>query len=215
MGSSTTVVVVDDHEVLAESLAMVLDAEPDLTVVGRAATVAAAVRLVADERPDVVLLDVALPDGDGIAAIPQLLEGHPGVRVVVLTGAASDQALLAAVEHGVAGFLSKAGGVRRVVSAVRSAANDEVVLAPAMLDRLLPLMRGERGGEAGPALTERELEVLHLVARGMTNVAIAEELVLSPHTVRNHVASLSRKLGAHSKLEALSIALRRGLVTAG
>lgn len=208
---TTTVLLVDDHAVLAESLAALLGNQPDLEVVGTARTLAEARRLVETSRPDVVLLDVALPDGDGIAEIPALLERHPGSRVVVLTGTTSDRALVAAVDAGAAGFLSKSGGVRRVVDTVRAAAADEAVLPEATLERLVPLMR-QRAEQQQVKLTEREVEVLQLVAEGLTNAAIAERLVVSLHTVRNHVARISRKLGAHSKLEALSIALRQGLV---
>jgi DNA-binding NarL/FixJ family response regulator len=209
---STRVLLVDDHAVLAESLSVLLASQPDLEVVGTARTLAEADRLVESARPDVVLLDVALPDGDGIAAIPSLLRRHPGARVVVLTGTTSDRALVSAVEAGAAGFLSKSGGVRRVVDTVRAVAADEAVLPEATLERLLPLMR-QRVEESRVGLTEREVEVLQLVAEGLTNAAIAERLVVSLHTVRNHVARISRKLGAHSKLEALSIALRQGLVS--
>ena len=209
---TTTVLLVDDHAVLAESLSVLLGTQADLDVVGTARTLAEAHRLVATSRPDVVLLDVALPDGDGIAEIPALLERHPGARIVVLTGTTSDRVLVAAVEAGAAGFLSKSGGVRRVVDTVRAAAADEAVLPEATLERLVPLMQ-QRTEERQVRLTDREVEVLQLVAEGMTNAAIAERLVVSLHTVRNHVARISRKLGAHSKLEALSIALRQGLVT--
>lgn len=209
---ATSVLLVDDHAVLAESLAALLEAQDDLRVVGCAQTLEDAHRLVASTRPDVVLLDVALPDGNGIEAIPTLLQRHPTAKVVVLTSATSDRALVAAVEAGAAGFLSKSGGVRRVVDTVRAAAADEAVLPEEVLERLLPLMgRGAEGRHA--QLTTREVEVLQLVAEGLTNAAIAERLVVSLHTVRNHVARISRKLGAHSKLEALSIALRQGLVS--
>lgn len=209
---TTTVLLVDDHAVLAESLSVLLGRQADLDVVGTARTLAEAHRLVGSSRPDVVLLDVALPDGDGVAEIPALLERHPGARIVVLTGSTSDRVLVAAVEAGAAGFLSKSGGVRRVVDTVRAAAADEAVLPEATLERLVPLMQ-QRAEERQVRLTEREVEVLQLVAEGMTNAAIAERLVVSLHTVRNHVARISRKLVAHSKLEALSIALRQGLVT--
>lgn len=209
---TTTVLLVDDHAVLAESLSALLGTQSDLEVVGTARTLAEARRLVQSSRPDVVLLDVALPDGDGIAEIPALLERHPGARVVVLTGTTTDRVLVAAVEAGAAGFLSKSGGVRRVVDTVRAAATDEAVLPEATLERLVPLMQ-QRAEERQVKLTDREVEVLQLVAEGLTNAAIAERLVVSLHTVRNHVARISRKLGAHSKLEALSIALRQGLVT--
>lgn len=210
--STTTVLLVDDHDVLAESLTMLLDSQTGLDVVGTADTLARAEELVARLRPDVVLLDVTLPDGDGIARIPALLAAHPATRIVVLTGTTGDRTLLSAVEAGATGFVSKAGGVRRLVDAVRAAAADEAVLPQDVLDRLVPMMRHQQQQPAA-RLTEREIEVLQLVARGMTNAAIADELVLSLHTVRNHVASLSRKLGAHSKLEALSLALRAGLVS--
>ncbi len=209
---TTTVLLVDDHAVLAESLAALLGTQPDLEVVGLATTLAEAGGLMESRCPDVVLLDVALPDGDGIAAMPALLERHRDARIVVLTGTTSDRVLVAAVEAGAAGFLSKSGGVRRVVDTVRAAAADEVVLPEETLERLLPLMQ-QRADERHVRLTGREVEVLQLVAEGLTNAAIAERLVVSLHTVRNHVARISRKLGAHSKLEALSIALRQGLVT--
>lgn len=209
---TTSVVLVDDHAVLAESLAALLGAQPDLQVAGVANTLEQAGSLVASARPDVVLLDVALPDGNGIEAIPSLLALHPDARVVVLTGTTSDRVLVSAVEAGAAGFLSKSGGVRRVVDTVRAAAADEVVLPEDVLARLVPLLR-EREDLRQVSLTAREVEVLELVAEGLTNAAIAERLVVSLHTVRNHVARISRKLGAHSKLEALSIALRQGLVS--
>ena len=210
-GDSTTVLIVDDHDVLAESLALALEAEPDLTVVGRAGTLAEARRLLPRTRPDVLLLDVRLPDGDGVAAIPELLDAVPGVKVVVLTASTADHVLISAIEAGACGYLSKTDGLSAVVGAVQAAANDEAVISSEMLARLLPRMR--RGASAGATtLTEREREVLQLVARGLQNTAIADELHVSVHTVRNHIANLSAKLGAHSKLEALSLAIRTGLI---
>lgn len=211
MTETIRVLVADDHEVLAESLTLALDAEPDLEVVGRAESLARTRELLRSTPPDVVLLDVRFSDGDGVAAIPDLLQLCPTAKIVVLTASTADHVLVAAIEAGASGYLSKSGGLKDVVGAVRSAAADEAVISPEMLARLLPRMRRRQEG-ASPELTEREREVLELVAQGLQNVAIAEQLHVSVHTVRNHIANLSAKLGAHSKLEALSIAIRTGLI---
>ena len=206
------VLIVDDHEVLSASLALVLDDQPGLKVVGIAGTLAQARRLLGTTTPDVVLLDHRLPDGDGVSAIGELLAIRPSVGIVVLTASAADHVLVAAIEAGAAGFVSKTRSLQEVTSAVRAAAAGEAVISPEMLARLLP--RLHRGGGPAPRgeLTEREREVLSLLADGMSNAAIAGALSVSVHTVRNHIANLSAKLGAHSKLEALSIAVRDGLL---
>jgi two-component system response regulator DevR len=205
------VLIVDDHAVLAASLAMVLEGEDDITMVGTAATLAQARELVRSAQPDVVLLDHRLPDGDGVGAIRELRALGPGVEVVVLTASAADHVLVAAIDAGASGFLSKTRGLAEVTAAVRAAAVGESVISAEMLARLMG--RFQRGREHRAAeLTEREREVLALVAEGLSNAAIAERLVVSVHTVRNHIASLSSKLGAHSKLEALSIAVRQGML---
>jgi DNA-binding NarL/FixJ family response regulator len=207
------VLIVDDHEVLASSLAQALDIEPDLRVVGRAGTLAAAEQLIATAAPDVLLLDHRLPDGDGVGAIPRLRALRSRMAVVVLTASTAEHVLVAAIEAGASGFVSKSRGLPELVSAVRAAAAGEAVVSPEMLSRLLPrLQRQRNGGRGHQALTEREREVLSLVAEGLTNAAIADRLVVSVHTVRNHVANLSAKLGASSKLEALAIAVREGLL---
>lgn len=203
--------IVDDHDVLAESVAHVIDAEPDLETVGIAASVAQAHELVGSAAPDVVLLDHSLPDGQGVDAIPALHAIRPAARIVVLTANASDQVLVAAVENGATGFVPKIRSLGEVTSAVRAAAAGEVVIDPAVLSRLLPRLRSE-GRTAREELTLREREVLELVAEGLTNAAIATRLTLSVHTVRNHVSHLCAKLDAHSKLEALSVAMCQGLL---
>jgi DNA-binding NarL/FixJ family response regulator len=205
------VLIVDDHEVLAASLALVLDDQPDLTTVGVCGTLAKARALIVSTTPDVVLLDHRLPDGDGVAAIAELRRLRPRAGIVVLTASAADHVLVAAIEAGAAGFVSKTRGLAEVTSAVRAAAAGEAVISPEMLARLLPrLQRGQQSGRT--ELTEREREVLGLLAEGLSNAAIADKLTVSVHTVRNHIANLSAKLGAHSKLEALSIAVRDGLL---
>ncbi len=205
------VLVVDDHEVLASALAQALDAEPDIVTVGVAVTLERAEALIRTTAPDVLLLDHRLPDGDGVDAIGRLRELRPSMAVIVLTASSAEHVMVAAVEAGVSGFLSKTRSLAEVTSAVRAAAAGEAVISPEMLARLLP--RLSRTGQAGrETLTEREREVLGLLSEGLTNAAIADRLVVSVHTVRNHVANLSAKLGARSKLEALSIAVREGLL---
>ena len=206
------VLVVDDHEVLATALAQSLDHEPDLTSVGVAGSLERARQLIRSTAPDVVLLDHRLPDGDGVSALGELLDLRPGLKVVVLTASVADHVLVSAIQGGASGFLSKTRSLTEVTAAIRAAHSGEAVISPEMLARLLP--RLQRGGsqQRREELTEREREVLALVADGLTNAAIAEQLVVSVHTVRNHIANLSAKLGAHSKLEALSIAVREGLL---
>ena len=205
------VLIVDDHEVLAASLALVLDDQPDITTVGVAGTLAKAKALIVTATPDVVLLDHRLPDGDGVAAIGELRRLRPSAEIVVLTASAADHVLVAAIEAGAAGFVSKTRGLAEVTAAVRAAAAGEAVISPELLARLLP--RFQRSRQSGRSdLTEREREVLGLLAEGLSNAAIAKQLTVSVHTVRNHIANLSAKLGAHSKLEALSIAVRDGLL---
>jgi DNA-binding NarL/FixJ family response regulator len=158
------------------------------------------------------LLDHRLPDGDGVAAIGRLSVRHTSAQFVILTASTAEHVLIAAIEAGAAGFVSKTRSLADLTAAVRAAAAGEAVISPELLARLLPRLR--EGGTRGttPKLTHREIGVLQLVARGMSNAAIADELVVSVHTVRNHVANLSAKLGAHSKLEAVSIGLRDGII---
>jgi DNA-binding NarL/FixJ family response regulator len=204
------VLVVDDHEVLSGSLALVVDAEKDMESVGIARDLGEARTRVVKRAPDVILLDRRLPDGDGIEAIADLRRLRPEAKVVVLTASDNDQVLVQAIEAGASGFLSKSRGIGEVIGAVRSAAAGEAVISGEMLTRLLPKLT--RNGGPSVDLTPREQDVLELLAEGKSNAAIAEALFVSVHTVRNHVANLSSKLGAHSKLEALSIAVRRGLL---
>lgn len=205
------VLIVDDHEILAVSLARILEEEPDMVSAGVAKDLAQARTRVRTAAPDVMLLDRRLPDGDGVAAIPELLAIRPNMSVVVLTASPADDVLIRAIEAGAAGFVSKTRGIAEVTSAVRAAAAGEAVISPEMLARLLPRLR--RTNEPETELTRREQEVLVLLAEGLPNATIAEQLSVSVHTVRNHIANLSAKLGAHSKLEALAIAVRRGLVS--
>jgi DNA-binding NarL/FixJ family response regulator len=205
------IVIVDDHAMVAEGFRRVLEAEPDLAVVEVAPNAERGVAAVAQHRPDVVLMDYALPDGDGVAATRAIGEASPGTAVLMLTGAGS-VAVQAAFAAGASGYIEKTGPMESLAPAVRSAAAGRVVLSRRNLDRLVAPPPQPEAEPDGPALTGRERDVLLLVADGKTNRAAAEALDLSVNTVRTHVQSLLAKLEAHSKLEAVAIARRRGLV---
>ena len=205
------VLIVDDHRMFADSLSRLLSDEDDIAVVGVATTGADAVRMVDQLRPDVMLVDYEIPDQNGVAITAEVKRRQPDVMVVMLTGSTDDRVLLAAIDAGCSGFLTKDRAAVEVANAVRAAAVGEALISPAQLARLLPkLSRTHRS--LGSDLTGRERDILALVARGGTNRAIAEELFLSVNTVRNYVQSTLTKLGAHSKLEAVSMAVREGII---
>ncbi len=207
----TRLVIVDDHDMFAESLRVALTSEADFEVVGTASTLRQAEALVNALAPDVVLLDHRLPDGLGVDAIGKLKAIRPGVQVVILTASADDSILVQATEAGCAGFVLKTSPLDELISAVRTAAAGEIMISGELLSRLLSRLH-HRHEAPRSELTAREHEILQLIAQGLTNGAIAKELFISVNTVRNHVQSLLTKLEAHSKLEALSIAIRDGLI---
>ena len=208
---STRLLIVDDHDMFAESLRVALSAQPDFEVVGTASTLAQAKNMVATTAPDVVLLDHRLPDGLGVDAIADLRAIRPETYIVVLTAAAEDSMLVAATEAGCAGFILKTSPLDELVSAVRTAAAGDIMVSSDLLSRLLNRLHHQYDKPADD-LTAREREILQLIAEGLTNSAIATRLFISVNTVRNHVQSILAKLGAHSKLEALSMAIRDGVI---
>lgn len=206
-----SVLVVDDHPVFAQSLRAALETVDTMRVVGVAHSAEDALQEAARSQPGVILLDYRLPDAGGGRLIEQLQVVAPGTRVVVLTASADDHTLIDAIESGCASFLTKDQTLEDVVMAVQSAAIGEAVIPPALLARVLPRLR-RRGGPSS-ALTPREREVLELLAAGVPSNEIAERLFVSRNTVRNHVQNVLTKLGAHSRLEAVAIGIREGLVT--
>ena len=210
-GRTTRLLIVDDHSMFADSLSMALSTESDMTVVGTAPTLARARAMIVSEAPDVVLLDHRLPDGLGVDSIHELKELRPSAKIVVLTAAAEDAMLVTATEAGCAGFILKTSPLDELVAAVRTAAAGEIMVSSELLARLLNRLH-HRDDEPAHELTGREREILGLIAEGLTNGAIAKRLFISVNTVRNHVQNILAKLDAHSKLEALSIAIRDGLI---
>lgn len=209
----TRVLLVHDHVMFSESLRRVLELEADIEIVGTATTAREAIESVARYRPDVVLMDQELPDAPGTAAAAQVKLDYPETAVVMLTGHIDEGVLLDAIEAGCSGYVTKDEAVGAVVDAVRAAHAGEAVISPQLLIRLLPRLRraGERSGRRNQ-LTTRELEVLRLLARGLTNQEIAAQLTISLNTARNHIQSTITKLHAHSKLEAVASAVRDGII---
>lgn len=200
----------DDHALVAESFRVVLSGEPDIDVVAIAGTAAEALVAATTHRPDVVLMDYVLPDSDGAEAGARVTAAVPGTKVVMLTGSDEPAALFSAFDAGCVGYLHKTSALEALAAAVRTAAAGELVISSGDLALLLYRHRSGRGGPA--ALTRRELDVLRLAAAGLSSRAIAERLGLSLHTVRTHLQNVLSKLGTHSRLEAVAVARRRGLL---
>ncbi len=205
------VLIVDDHAIFADSLVRLLESKPGLSVVGTADSVASAVAAALLFKPDVVLMDFELPDGDGVQATEQIKALMPLVHVIMLTARSDDQALVRAIAAGCSGFVSKIDSVPQLLKAIVAAHEGEPYLPPKelalLLQQLAPTMRG-----LGADLTRRELEVLRLMASGLINKRIARRLGLRLNTVRNHSQNILYKLRAHSRLEAIAIAVRDGII---
>jgi DNA-binding NarL/FixJ family response regulator len=207
------ILVVDDHPVVRDGLIAILETQPDFAVVGQAGTGAEAVRVAAEQQPDVTLLDLEMPEMDGVEALRRIRADRPGVRVLVFTAFDTDERILAAVQAGAQGYLLKGAPRSEVFNAVRVVHAGGSLLQPIVASRLLRRVT-EANDEAVDAegLTPRELEVLVLLAHGRQNKEIANELVISERTVKFHVSAILAKLGAGNRTEAVTIAAQRGLV---
>lgn len=207
-GPPIRVVVVDDHPVVRAGLRGMLDGQGDLKVVGEAGDGEEALAVVASTAPGVVLMDLRMPGMGGVEAIGRLRNAHPDVRVLVLTTFDADHDVVRAVDAGALGVLLKDAPRDELFRAVRAAARGEMTLAPVVAARLV---RQARGGPV-EVPTERELEVLTLVARGLTNRAIGRQLVISEATVKTHLVHVFGKLGVADRTAAVTAALQRGLI---
>jgi DNA-binding NarL/FixJ family response regulator len=204
------VAIVDDHWMVADSLSRVLAEQPDFEVVGNAQSVAHAMDLVQHHVPDVILMDYRLPDGDGASAAQAILERWPEVKIVILTGVADDVVLARSMAAGCVGLISKDRSIPEVVAAIRSAFHGETVLRADELSSLLHHVR--HGTSMSTSLSERELRVLQLLAKAMSVDEIGARLFISPNTVRNHISAILTKTGTHSRLEAVAVAIRDGVI---
>jgi DNA-binding NarL/FixJ family response regulator len=209
-------VIVDDDVLVRSGLRLIFESEPDLSVVGEAGTGLAALEVVEQTQPDVVLMDVRMPDMDGIEATDLILAKQPErTRILVLTTFEDDDYLYRTLRAGASGFLLKRAHPDELVHAVRTISAGSSLVLPDLTRRLIAehQPRRPRGQAAFPQLTEREGDVLHLVAAGLSNAEIAEKLFLSRETVKTHLSSLLLKLGARDRTQAVIAAYDSGFVT--
>lgn len=204
-GQPLRIFLVDDHEVVRAGLRALLEKREGLTIVGEAAGVAEAVDKALASRPDVVLMDVRLEDGSGIEACRKIMDAGLGIRVLMLTSFSDDEAVISSILAGASGYLLKQIDAESVYQAIDAVSRGELLLDPDLTRTVLERIRAasEKPPEKGmDALTKRELEVLELIARGMTNKEIATELYLSDKTVRNYVSSILDKLDISHRTQA-------------
>lgn len=207
------VVMADDHALVREGIRNVLNRHPDIDVIAEASNGREAVALTLELRPDVVLMDIAMPEVNGIEATRQIKEQRPETVILVLTAYDDDRYVFALLEAGAAGYLLKNAHGDELISAIKEVHAGESILSPSVARKVLGKFIGSRGdrpaGEAA-TLTEREIEILRLAATGLPNKAIAEDLSVSPRTVQLHLAHVFQKLGVASRTEAVVTGLKRG-----
>ena len=214
------VLIVDDHALFRRGLEMVLAEEPDIELVGEASDGAEAVAKAGEALPDVILMDIRMPKSSGIEACRAMKEVAPSAKIVMLTISDEEEDLFEAIRAGASGYLLKDIPYDEVADVVRAVHGGQSLINPSMAAKLLTEFAAlaKRDGEEraqevpAPKLTDREMEVLRLVARGMNNRDIAKELFISENTVKNHVRNILEKLQIHSRMEAVMIAVRENLI---
>jgi DNA-binding NarL/FixJ family response regulator len=214
------VVVVDDQEMVREGFSALLNAQEDIEVVGAAGNGLEGVALARNVKPDVVLMDVRMPEMDGLTATRLLLDGSVSTKVLVLTTFDLDDYVYEALQAGASGFLLKHAPARELLNAVRVVAAGDALLAPSITKRLIEdFVKSRRTERVRPAqltvLTERETEILVLIAQGLSNTEIAAHLVLAEQTVKTHVSRVLTKLGLRDRAQAVIAAYESGLVVPG
>ncbi len=214
-GKPTTLrlLVAEDHALVREGTRNILNAEPDMEVVGEAADGEEAVALATKCRPDVAILDIEMPKMDGIEAARRIRVASPNTAILALTAYDDDAYIVGVLEAGAAGYVLKNAPSSTLLEAVRAAAAGESVLSPEIQRRVVGILARRRKGEATQAqLSERELEVLRLAAQGLANKEIAADLGLSPRTVQSHLRHILNKLSVASRVEAVVLAIRSGWI---
>jgi DNA-binding NarL/FixJ family response regulator len=215
-GEPIRVAVVDDQELFRRGLTMLLGVEDDIEVVGEAGDGLAATELAATGAPHVILMDVRMPKRSGIEACVAIKEIAPTARIIMLTVSDEEADLYDAVKNGASGYLLKDSSIDEVAQAIRVVADGQSLISPSMaiklLDEFKQMSRSDRQQVPSPRLTDRELEVLKLVAQGLNNREIAKRLFISENTVKNHVRNILEKLQLHSRMEAVMYAVREKLL---
>lgn len=214
MIQAITTLLVDDHQLVRQGVRTFLEKQPDILVVGEAASGAEALRLAADLVPDVVMMDLVMPDMDGVETTRRLKQISPGSQVIILTSYHDDEHIFPAIRAGALSYILKDVGAGELAEIVRKAARNEAVMHPHVAARVMQELRGGQraSGLFSSDLSERELEVLRLIAEGCTNTDIADRLVISEHTVKRHVSNILSKLHLADRTQAAVYAWREGVV---
>jgi NarL family two-component system response regulator YdfI len=208
------VLIADDHLVVREGLRTILEVADDMEPAGEAADGAEAVKLVGELAPDVVLMDLRMPNMDGIEAIKQIKARYPAVEIVILTTYDDDEYIIQGLRAGARGYLLKDSGRQVLFDAIRAAARGESLLPSAIVDRVVAHLSAPQAAPSG-GLSGREQQVLAMLAQGAANKEIALRLNISERTVKAHVTGIFNKLGVNSRAEAVAIAMRQGLLPSG
>ncbi len=212
------VLLADDHAVVRSGLRLIVDAQPDMTVTGEAEDGLEAIEKAQELEPDVIVMDISMPNLGGLEAIRRIKRDGYATHILVLTMHDSEQFFFQSIQAGASGYVTKAAPEWELVTAIRSVHQGDCYLNPSVTKFLVNdyLERVKRGDKRTPVdlLTDREREIIHLVAAGHTNREIAEMLSISEHTVHNHRANLMEKLGVHNRLELLKYAMREGIIPA-
>lgn len=218
MTQATTLLIIDDHELVRRGIRTILAAQPDIGVVGEASSGEEALRVVGDLAPDVALMDLIMPGMNGVETTRRLREISPGTQVIVLTSYHEDEHIFPAIRAGALSYLLKDVSAQELADAIRKAARGEAVMAPFVAARLMAELRGDGHANAGshiaPLLSEREMDVLRLIAEGASNTTIAEQLVVTEHTVKKHVSNILSKLHLADRTQAAVYAWREGMMDA-
>jgi DNA-binding NarL/FixJ family response regulator len=208
------VLIVDDHPLFRKGMRSLLESEPDITIIGEATNGLEAVELALTHQPDVVLMDLQMPDGGGLTATRELTDRDPDVRILVVTLFEDDDSIFTALRAGARGYILKDSDEEEIMRAIRAVAGDQAIYSPAIAQRIIhhfDTTTAQGSDEAFPELTQREREILTLIARGESNAAIAEHLTISLKTVRNHVSNIYNKLQVSDRVQAAIRAREAGL----
>lgn len=212
--SSLTVLIADDHPLFRKGMRSLLETMPDVTLIGEAKSGREAVELALAHQPDIILMDLQMPDGSGLAATRELNKRSPNIRILVVTLFEDDDSIFTALRAGAHGYILKDADEEDMMRAIRAVGQGEAIFSPAIATRLIDYFattRRQIPQEVFPELTEREREILTLIARGESNAAIAEQLVISLKTVRNHVSNIYNKLQVADRAQAAIRARDAGL----
>jgi DNA-binding NarL/FixJ family response regulator len=213
MSATIRIVVADDHPIVRDGLIAILSTQPDFEIVGKASTGVEAVNQAESLKPDLLLLDLEMPEMDGVEALRRLRDTHSPVRAIVFTAFDTDERIVGAVQAGAQGYLLKGAPREEIFNAIRVVYAGGSLLQPVVASKLLRQVILDQGAHPSPdALTPREQNVLQLLAQGLQNKEIAAQLVITERTVKFYVSSILSKLGAGNRTEAVTLAVQRGLV---